>query len=318
MEFSISREHTGLTVLSFLKMKLKISRGALSSLKRVHMGICVNGEHVTVRYQLKEGDLLTINEKDSFDDVNHSIMPRELPLDIIFENDELFILNKPADMPTHPSHNHTEDTLANALTFLYAQRGEPLVFRPIGRLDRNTSGISLIAKNSISASYLEYAKTRGMIAKRYLAILKGQIANDCDWHKTTIYIRRMDDSIIIRCVSDRTDNEAFIAITQWRMLYSNGTISLVEAIPVTGRTHQLRVNFAHLGYPILGDDVYGVPSEYISRHALHAYFLSIPMPYTDQTTDFFTVPPTDMCDAFNKICGMDLVETISSLFKEKK
>ena len=154
MEFKISKEHHGLTVLSFLKLKLKISRHALSSLKRIDMGICANGQHVTVRYVLQEGDILRISEHDTFEDTNESILPKSLPINVAYENDSLFIIDKPPYMPTHPSHNHTEDTLANALAFIYSQRDEALVFRPIGRLDRNTSGLSLIAKNSISASYL--------------------------------------------------------------------------------------------------------------------------------------------------------------------
>lgn len=297
-----------MTVLSFLKFKLKISRHALSSLKRSDMGIRINGKHVTVRYVLKEGDLLTISENDTFEDTNESIVPRSLPINVIFENDSLFIIDKPADMPTHPSHNHADDTLANALAYVYKQRGEALVFRPIGRLDRNTSGLSLIAKNSISASFLHYAKTKDMIKKRYLAILDGQITHDEDWHETTLYMKRLADSIIIRCVTDASDKDAFIAITRWRMLYSNGAISLVEAIPVTGRTHQLRVNFAHLGFPILGDDVYGSESEYISRHALHAYSLSLPMPYDGESTEFSSLPPEDMNIAFKRLCGIELKE----------
>lgn len=310
MEFKISKEHNGLTVLSFLKLKLKISRHALSSLKRIDMGICANGEHVTVRYVLKEGDILRISESDTFEDTNESIEPKFLPIDIVYENESLFIIDKPPYMPTHPSHNHAEDTLANALAYVYMQRGEALVFRPIGRLDRNTSGLSLIAKNSISASFLHYAKSKGMIKKHYLAILEGQISQNVDWHETTVYMKRMDDSIIIRCVADASDKDALIAITRWRMLYSNGVISLVEAIPETGRTHQLRVNFAYLGFPILGDDVYGSKSEYISRHALHAYSLSLPMPYDGELTEFSSLPPEDMHIAFKKLCGIELGDII--------
>ena len=154
MEFIITKSDAGSTVLSYLKKKIKISSSALSSLKRVDMGISVNGMHVTVRYTLCENDVLTVKDSDSFADVNEAVEPHNIPLDIILENDDLIIVNKPAFMPTHPSHNHKDDTLANALAYIYAQRNIPLVFRPIGRLDRNTSGISLIAKNSISASFL--------------------------------------------------------------------------------------------------------------------------------------------------------------------
>ncbi len=313
MEFKITKEDTGRAVLSFLKSKLKISASVLSSLKRIDMGICVNGCHVTVRYILNEGDLLSINDKDSFADVNETILPHMLPIDIMLENDDLFIINKPASMPTHPSHNHTDDTLANALAHIYKERGEPLVFRPIGRLDKNTSGISLIAKNAISASFLYHARSHGMIKKKYIALLEGMISTDRAWHRTETYMKRMDDSVIVRCVGDSQDPNSFIAVTHWRVIFTNGKISLVEAIPETGRTHQLRVHFAHLGHPILGDDIYGNISDIMPRHALHAYSLSLPMPYGHEISTFISMPPQDMQNAFNIITGKDIQTIIDNI-----
>ena len=312
MNFKISKEDSGLSVLSFLKSKIKISRSALASLKRVPMGICVGGQHVTVRYILREGDILSVNEKDSFSDVNETIEPHCLPLDILFENDDLFVINKSANMPTHPSHNHTDDTLANALAYIYKERGEPLVFRPIGRLDKNTSGISLIAKNAVSASFLHYARSRGTVHKKYIALLVGNIASDSSWHRTEVYMKRMDDSVIIRCIGESSDPDADIAITHWRTIYHGDKISMVEAIPQTGRTHQLRVHFAHLGHPILGDEIYGTTSEFISRHALHAYSLSIPMPYSEKITCFSAMPPADMQNAFRELTGKDMTSFINN------
>lgn len=313
MNFKISKEDSGRPVLSFLRSKLKISRSTLASLKRVPMGICVGGQHVTVRYVLREGDVMSINEKDSFQDINETIEPHCLPLDILLENDDLFVINKSPNMPTHPSHNHTNDTLANALAYIYKDRGEPLVFRPIGRLDKNTSGISLVAKNAISASFLHYARSHGMIHKKYIALLDGRIADDNSWHRTEVYMKRMDDSVIVRCIGESFDSDADIAITHWRTIYHGDKISMVEAIPETGRTHQLRVHFAHLGHPILGDEIYGTPSEYISRHALHAYSLSIPMPYSEEITCFSAMPPTDMQNAFRELTGEDIISIINNM-----
>ena len=306
MKFIIDTQDAGLTVLSFLKRQLKISTSALASLKRIDMGICVNEKHVTVRYILQDGDVLTIKDKDTFDDVNESVEPHKLPLDIILENDDLFVINKPPFMPTHPSHNHTDDTLANALAFIYGEREEPLVFRPIGRLDRNTSGISLIAKSLISASFLHYARSHDLMQKKYIALLEGKISDDHKWHTTETYMKRTESSVIVRCVGDKDDPNAFNAITHWRVLYSSESISMVEAIPETGRTHQLRVHFSHLGHPILGDDIYGIKSDIISRHALHAYSLSIPMPYGKETVTFTSMPPEDMRCAFKQITGEDI------------
>lgn len=311
MDFKICKEDAGLTVLSFLKKKLKISNSALTSLKQIDMGIAANGNHVTVRYILCENDILSIKEKDTFADVNEAVEPHKIPLNILLETDDLFIIDKPPFMPTHPSHNHTDDTLANALAYIYEKRGEPLVFRPIGRLDRNTSGLSLVAKNVISASFLHHARSRGLMQKKYIALLDGCISNDTEWHTTTTYMKRMKDSVIVRCIGDPDDPEAFIAITHWRVIFANEKISLVEAIPETGRTHQLRVNFAYLGHAILGDDIYGSASPLIARHALHAYSLTVPMPYTDEQTTFCSLPPEDMQKCFKELTDRDLTTEIN-------
>ncbi len=316
MDFNICQEDAGRTVLSFLKSKIKISTSALASLKQIDMGICVNGDHVTVRYILQEDDILSIKEADSFSDINKTIEPHLLPLDILLENDDIFIINKSANMPTHPSHNHTNDTLANALAYIYEERNEPFVFRPIGRLDKNTSGISLIAKNAISASFLHYARSHGLMTKKYIALLEGKIANDSNWHTTETHMKRMKDSVIVRCIGDNSDPEAFNAITHWRMIFSNDHISLVEAIPKTGRTHQLRVHFAHLGHPILGDDIYGNISEHIDRHALHAYSLSIPVPYGGEITTFVSMPPQDMQNAFFALSETNISAIIENIIEE--
>ena len=156
MTFSINYQNAGMTVLSFLKLKLKISASALASLKKDEKGILVNGSHVTVRYVLKENDILSINELDNESNINENIVPANIPVNIIFENNDILIVDKPPYMPTHPSHRHFDDTLGNALAHIYKERNIPFVFRPIGRLDGNTSGVSLIAKNALSASYLEY------------------------------------------------------------------------------------------------------------------------------------------------------------------
>ncbi len=312
MTFIIDEQNSGRAVLSFLKSSLKISSSVLAMLKRDEKGILVNGNHVTVRYILKSGDVLSINEKDSPQDVNESIEPHDLPLDIIFENNDIMIIDKPANMPTHPSHGHIDDTLANAVAYRYAERGEIFVFRPIGRLDKNTSGISLIAKNAISASYLSFARRHGTICKKYIAILNGEIESDGSVQVIDSYMKRMEDSVIVRCIGDATEEGSFRAITHWRLIWSGNGISVVEAIPKTGRTHQLRVHFAHIGHFIIGDDMYGLPHELIGRHALHAASLSIPIPYSDINciSEFSSAPPQDMQKAFNSITGLDLNEII--------
>lgn len=306
MDFLIDKDRAGISVLSFLRAELKISSTALTSLKADPIGITANGQHVTVRYILKEGDLLSVNEKDREEDANEAILPVDIPLNIIFENNDIIIADKPPYMPTHPSHGHFDDTLANAIAFRYAEKKEPFVFRPIGRLDRNTSGVSIIAKSSICASFLDHARKNDRIHKKYIAVLCGRIESSQEINVIDAYIKRQAESIITRCVCEKDDAGAIRAITNWRLIYATDEISIVEAQPITGRTHQLRVHFAHLGHPILGDDVYGSPTQFIGRHALHAHSITVQMPYGTENAEFVSPIPEDMERAVLEISGVSI------------
>lgn len=315
MTFTVTDELCGKTMLSFLRSRLKISGAALSALKRDPKGILVNGEHVTVRYILREGDSIYINELGIEDEQSENVDPVNIPVNIVFENEDILLIDKPPYMPTHPSHGHLDDTLANAVAYLFKERDIPFVFRPIGRLDRNTSGISLIAKHRISASFLFFARQKDMIKKRYIALLQGKLEGGGEWHTIETYMKRQEESIIVRCVADESEEGSFIATTRWRLLYSNNQISVVEAEPATGRTHQLRVHFAHLGHPIIGDDVYGEADESIGRHALHAASLTLPLPYGESSQSFLSHPPADMIAAAKKY-GCDLTEIFDKEFNK--
>lgn len=313
MTFKVTGELCGRTMLSFLRSKLKISGAALAALKRDPKGILVNGEHVTVRYILRDGDEIFVNELGDDEESSENISPERIPINVIFENEDILLIDKPPYMPTHPSHGHLDDTLANAVAYIFKERDIPFVFRPIGRLDRNTSGISLIAKHRISASFLFYARQKDMIKKKYIALLQGRIEGDGEWRTVETYMKRQEESIIIRCVSREEDSGSFVAVTHWRLLYANDQISVVEAEPITGRTHQLRVHFAHIGHPIIGDDVYGEASPHIGRHALHAALLSLPLPYTEERRDFISPPPLDMTEVAEEY-GCDLEKVFEESF----
>ena len=284
MQIEIPKEYDGSLLRQFLRAELRLSSKVIKHLKFLDGGILVNGEHATVRRVLAEGDRLELALEDT---ASAPIAPVELPIEILYEDSELVIPSKPANMPTHPSHDHYDDTVANALAFRYAQEGIPFVFRPINRLDRNTSGLLLVARNRPSAGRLTAAMQRGEIHKSYLAILDGEMTQtggviDAPLHRTA-------ESIILRevCSADTPDADA--ARTEYTVLATGNGHTLVKAHPITGRTHQLRVHFAHLGHPITGDDLYGVPSPYIARHALHARELSFPHP-TDGRRVTVTAP----------------------------
>ena len=314
MEFIISELQAGKSVLSYLKSSVGLSSGNISSLKNIPNGITVNGRQVTVRYILSAGETLSIKEEDNIDSINHNIKPVDIPVEIIYEDENLIAVNKPPNMPTHPSHGHTDDTLANALAYIFSLRNIPFVFRAAGRLDRNTSGVVLISKNRMAASQLYGAFTNKQITKRYLAVLSGELPLDGRIITIDSYIKRESDSIITRTVCGSETPGAMQAITNYKVLYSGNGITLVDVLPETGRTHQLRVHFSSIGHPILGDELYGKASLLISRHALHAAAITIPMPLSKQLKTFRAATPPDIADLFFKITGQKTEKFTEDLY----
>lgn len=282
----------GETVGTVLR-RLGFSGTMIKRMKTRENGITVNGQHVTVRFLLKSGDVLFCDDADSFDDENPMIVPTELPLDIIYEDSAVIAVNKPAEMPTHPSHGHHGDTLANALAYEYKKRGLPFVFRAVNRLDADTSGVVLLAKSMSAAYTLSKSISEGGMTKKYLAVLDGEIGSDIG---TAVRVEnrmaRTPDSIIKREVTDGTYGD--LAVTEYTCLYKGNGISVVAASPVTGRTHQLRVCFSSLGCPITGDDFYGGSLDLITRQALHAYSLTFVTPDGNREITVKAELPYDM------------------------
>ncbi len=282
MTITITEAYDGRLLRSYLKLTLGLSTAVLAKLKNREDGILVNGQRVTVRYVLHTGDTVTLADRDTPETATERVIPVELPLTVLYEDDALIALSKPPDMPTHPSHGHLCDTLANALAFRYRMAEEPFVFRPLGRLDRNTSGVVVMGKTRAAAGCLSRALVRGMVRKRYVAILCGELPVDGVFHFIDAPIYRPDMAGIRRAVGDAETPGASPARTRYRVLAAADGLSLVLCEPLTGRTHQLRVHASHIGTPILGDDIYGEPSELIGRQALHALSLSVPLPFTDR------------------------------------
>ncbi len=282
MDFIIDKAHHGKTVLSYVRHTLRISSRMLTVLKQTENGITVGGEHVTVRRVLAEGDVLGLAIDDTAERASHNVPPSNIPLDVLYEDAHVIALNKPPFMPTHPSHNHHDDTLANALAYRYAQSGTPFVFRPMGRLDRNTSGVVLAAKDKVASGALTAAIKAGKVQKTYLAIVTGELPVDGKTHTIECGIRRMADSVIMRITCPDSTDPSEASITDFEVLDAQGGLSLVRVKPRTGRTHQIRVHFAHIGHPLLGDDLYGTPDERIGRHALHALSLEFPLPFAEE------------------------------------
>ena len=289
MIFVVTKEQDGMSVLHILKNIICLSGAMIKHIKFLDDGIVLNGSRVTVRHIVHEGDILELNTSDNIE--KSDILPCERPLDVIYEDSELVIPDKPPFMPTHPSHGHYDDTVANALAYRYKDLDEPYIFRPINRLDRNTSGLLIIARNRISAGRLAKSMSEKQISKKYIAVLDGVLLNDEGEIDT--YMRRTAESIIVREVCEKEDG-ADHALTRYKVLLRSDKNSVVLAEPVTGRTHQLRVHFASLGCPITGDDLYGSENEFISRHALHAFEISFPHPSSGEVMTFSTPLHSDM------------------------
>ena len=297
MDILIDEALAGQCIRRVLQVELKLSTKMIRSLKYRPLGIAVNGKSVTVRHILSLGECLSLALEDS--ESSPALTPVELPLDILYEDADIVVPAKPADMPTHPSHDHYTDTVANALAFRYQQEGIPFVFRPINRLDRNTSGLLLIARNKRAAGKLTQQMQRGEIQKTYLAVAVGEMPEGEG--VIDVPLHRSAESIIVREACSPTAPDADAACTEYRVLATENGYSLLLVRPLTGRTHQIRVHFAHTGYPLVSDDLYGTPSPLIGRHALHAYQLSFRHPLTEEKMTL-TAPLCDDMRALVEAC----------------
>lgn len=288
MDFFVDAEYNGRLLRDFLFRRLSLSRALCTELKK-RGGIAVNGSEVTVRHTLAAGDTVTLAIEDTERDLDPSLVAWDIPLDILFEDEHILAVNKPPFMPTHLSHGHRADTLANALKAEFDRRGLRFVMRAVNRLDTDTSGIVLIAKNRYAAD--RFAKTNLPYQKRYTAFCLGEVPESGEIQS---YIRRVEESIIIRAAYE-SGKESEFAHTRYRRLRTVGGISVVECEPVTGRTHQLRVHLASIGHPIVGDDMYGGGFA-LGRQALHACYLSFDHPFTGEHIALTAPLPNDMED----------------------
>lgn len=280
--YEIAAEHAGMKIGDFLR-KTGYSRHVIIHLKKTENGILLNGEWAYVGQSLKEGDHLEIHiiEEES----SEQIVPSELPLDIVYEDEDLLIINKPADMPIHPSINNYDNTLANALMWYYQQKGETFVYRCINRLDRDTTGLLIVAKNMLSGGILSDMSKKREIHREYLAIAEGEVPQE---GVIDAPIARKEESVIERCVDfERGDR----AVTHyWRLDYRNG-YSLVRLKLETGRTHQIRVHMKYLGHPLTGDYLYNPDYRILDHQALHSWKLVFRHPVTGAQMQFKADPP---------------------------
>ena len=286
MRFVIEEKDSGKLLRAFLREQ-GVSTALCARLKRQTDGMVLNGTRVTVRAVLCAGDVLELGIEEK--EAAPHILPRDIPVCVVAQSDAFLVVNKSADMPTHPSHGHFEDTLANGLAYRYAQNG--VAFRPrfVNRLDRNTTGLVLVARHALAAATLGDGMAKGRIKKTYLALVHGRVDAPAIIESG---IRRREESIIFREVCPIGEGD--LAKTEVVPLAWSDGYSLLRLIPHTGRTHQLRVHLASVGHPLLGDDLYGGRTDLIGRHALHAAVLTFPVPGTDEMMTVRAPLPDDM------------------------
>ncbi len=283
--YTIPSDFDGQTLQAFLKSK-QYSSQIITHLKRTENGILLNGVWGRVRDILHMGDILTITLIET--ESSENIVPSNLPLNIVYEDEDLLVINKDADTPIHPSQGNYENTLANAVAYYYSQKNENYVYRCINRLDRDTTGLLILAKHMYSASLLSNMVQDRQIHREYLAVATGLVPES---GVIEAPIGRVDGSTIERQVDEANGDYACTHFK--RVDYKNG-FSLVSLKLATGRTHQIRVHMQHIGHPLPGDFLYNPDYSVIKRQALHSHRLSFIHPITHKKMEFTAPLPEDM------------------------
>ena len=286
LTYAIDGADAASPVAQFLKKK-GYSSANITALKKIPDGVLINEKPAYMIHPLSAGDTLTIHIVESVS--SERIPPADLPLDIVYEDADLMVINKPADLPIHPSMGNYTHSLGNAVAGYFARQDCPFVFRCINRLDHNTSGLTIIAKHMVSGSILSTMVKRRLIRREYLAIVRGKVTPPCG--TITAPLGRKPGSLIERTI-DFENGES--AVTHYETLdYQNGH-SLLKLYLETGRTHQIRIHLKYLGFPLIGDSLYNPDMEYINRQALHSARLTFAHPITGEAMAFCAPMPADM------------------------
>ena len=292
--YTITPANDGMSIKDYLG-SLGYPHAVFVRLKKTPHSILLNGEWVYVTTEIHSGDLLSITLEEM--EGSKNILPMSLPLSICYEDEDILVVNKPAHMPTHPSMGHHENTLANAAAGYFYRQNIPYTFRCVNRLDRDTTGLTILAKHMLSSAILNTQVTNRQISREYLAIVEGFLP---DSGTINAPIGRKDDSSIERQV-DFLHGEH--AITHYRRLSYREGLSLVSLHLETGRTHQIRVHMKHIGHPLIGDFLYNPENRIIKRQALHAYRLQFHHPITRTAMDLSAPLPEDMAAFFPDLCA---------------
>lgn len=273
------------TLKEVLKAEFNMSDRLLLKLKKLQK-IYLNGEFTYITHSIKPNDIIECYLDDEED--NSNIVANQMHLNIIYEDEAFLIINKPAGIPVHPSMEHYTDSLSNGVKFYFNKINLKKKIRPVNRIDKDTSGIVIFAKNEYIQECLVKQMKSNNFVKKYIAVVEGHL--DKKSGVINAPISRKQSSIIERQISENGDT----AITHYTVLNSSSTFDVVECILETGRTHQIRVHFSHICHPLLGDTLYGNFSPFINRQALHAYKVEFIHPISKEKLEFTASIPNDI------------------------
>lgn len=300
LQYKIEEQHNGKSIGMFLKEK-EYSRAVIIELKKTKTGIRKNGVWAGVNETVETGDIIDICLTEEVSSEN--IIPKKCALDILYEDEDILVVNKPYDTPIHPSVNNYDNTLANGVIYYYKEQNKPYIFRCINRLDRDTTGVTILAKNLISASILSKQMQEGGVGRTYVAFVEGITKEE---GIIDLPIGREEGTIIKRKVDEKEGKRAVTHYRRIEVLDVEGKAVSVVALQLeTGRTHQIRVHMSFIGHPLLGDFLYNENNHMLTRQALHAAECTFYHPITGEYKRITAPLPKDMtmltCDLVAKL-----------------
>lgn len=284
-------EEENLTLKEVLLDKLNFSVRSLSKMKR-YKTVKVNNKYIKPGDKIEKGDLIQVEIMEDMADFK----PQDLNLEILYDDFDIIMVNKPPFMVVHPTKSHFDNTIANGITYYIKEKSEKVKVRFVNRLDMNTSGLVIVAKNAYAHHTLSVDMGNDAVEKKYITVVKGIVENDEGTINEPIY-RPTEDSI-----KRIVDEKGQASITHYKVLERLNDATVVEVKLETGRTHQIRVHMSHIGHGIIGDELYGyVDESLINRQALHAYSLSFNQPRTKENLEFKAELSNDIKNLIEKL-----------------
>ncbi len=283
LKYQVSHEEAGMSLIDLMIQKMEISSRMVRRAKD-GKSIQVNDHPMSVNGKVRTNDVVTVyleEEPNIFE-------PQDMPIDVVFENQDLLVVNKQPYVVVHPTKGHPSGTIGNGIAHHFEKESFFGKIRFINRLDRDTSGLLLVAKNGYAQQIISNQMIADSVEKKYLALVKGRVALD----RGTIHlpIGRPDPEQMHRAVMPNGQD----SVTHFEVVERYPNATLVRIRLETGRTHQIRVHFTHLGHPLIGDELYGCPSKHIKRQALHSYYLKFELPRTRESITLEAELPEDI------------------------